>query len=134
MQPGDEQLWAVVLSPDPSVLASKRLQAFEALAAGDAIVTCTCPRGDAAEELLELAEHLSYGRDEDLASIVSDISGRDWPALVWRVWYPETYCAVRDAIDAELRSKLESHRPHGSRRVTNAPGDAASARHITDAP
>jgi hypothetical protein len=86
-----------VLSSDPKTALRQRLKAFEALEKADAFRPCTCgpePKRQLLEERL----------DADRAYFVRLVGGRHYRAAVAAAEFPEIYLAVRDAVDAAIRS------------------------------
>jgi hypothetical protein len=101
--PLDTRLWQTMLSADPRISARKRLQAFETLEKAGGFRRCTC--GGPEPKFLLSEEKL----DSALAYIVRVAGGRHYRAAANAAEFPETYLAVRDAIDAAVRSE----RGHG---------------------
>ena len=98
----DQRLWQTMLAPDTTISVRKRLKAFEALAKADAFRPCTC---GGPEPALQLREQKF---DAALAYIVRLLGSRHYRAAAAAVEFPETYLAVRDAIDAAVRARRTS--------------------------
>ena len=95
--------WQTVLSPDSQVTARKRLQALRALDEIGVLPRCTCEP----EPKHQLVEHR---RDAWFAYTVCLVARKHYRAAMHIAEYPETYLAVRDAIDARVVRELEEAR------------------------
>ena len=96
------RLWQSMLSPDPTTPLRRRLKAFDTLAKANGFRQCTC---GAPESKLQLAEQKF---DAALAYIVKLVAGRHYRSAAGAVEFPDTYLAVRDAIDAAIRSSQDA--------------------------
>lgn len=94
----DHKLWREMLSSAPRTALRLRLKAFEALEKADAFRRCACggpePKRQLSEEKFDAA----------CAYLVRLAGGRHYRAAIAAVEFPEVYLAVRDALDAEIRS------------------------------
>lgn len=90
-----EPFWRIALSPDPEVGAGERLTALAALGDMNALRQCTCQRRP--ERLLP-EENLDWDRAETIGLL----AGRHYRAVPEVLLYPQTYLAIRDAIDSKL--------------------------------
>jgi hypothetical protein len=92
--------WNALLSPKTSVTVSQRLKSFSALEEAGALPGCTCDR---------TKEWLAELRDDALfAYFIRSVGQRHFRAAVMIALFPETYFAVRDAIDAKVASASAS--------------------------
>jgi hypothetical protein len=88
--------WKALLSPKPRVTLRQRLKSFSALEEAGALPACTCDR---------TKEWLAELRDDALfAYIIRSVGQRHYRAAVVIAQFPETYFAVREAIDARVAS------------------------------
>lgn len=95
----DAPLWRTMLSADVRISLRQRLKTFDALDKADAFRHCTC---GGSEPKFQLSEEK---RDSTRAYIVKLVGGRHYRAAGAAVRFPETYLAVRDAIDAAIRCR-----------------------------
>jgi hypothetical protein len=98
----EARLWRTMLSADPQVPIRLRLKAFEALEKASAFRACTCGGPEPKRQLQE------EKFDSALAYLVRLVAGRHYRSAVKAVEYPETYLAVRDAIDTAIRSQQDT--------------------------
>jgi hypothetical protein len=91
----------VALSPRADVSAKDRLEALVALDAAGALPRCKC-NPEPARELVEARTDRWY------AYTVRLVAQRHYRAALGIASYPETYLAVRDAIDARVVATLAS--------------------------
>ncbi len=101
--PAIAPFWQTALSPDPQVAAKERLQALDALDEMGALPRCTCEP----EPQHQLVEHKSDARVAYTIRLVAQKHSR---AALHIAAYPETYLAVRDAIDARIVSEVSAKR------------------------
>jgi hypothetical protein len=102
MDARDARLWQRMLSVDVRISLRQRLKAFDALDKASAFRRCTCGGPQPKRQLWE------EKFDSTLAYIVRLVAGRHYRAAAAAVEFPETYLAVRDAIDAAIRSVPET--------------------------
>jgi hypothetical protein len=91
--------WQTTLSPDPQITAKDRLKALRALDDIGALPRCTCepePKHQLVEEKYDASD----------AHTVRLVAQKHYRAALHIARYPETYLAVRDAIDARIVSEL----------------------------
>lgn len=91
--------WQTTLSPDPQITAKDRLKALRALDDLGALPRCTCEP----EPKDQLVEEKYDARD---ACTIRLVAQKHYRAALHIAYYPETYLAVRDAIDARIVSEL----------------------------
>ena len=98
--PAIRRFWTMLLTRSTRVTAKQRLKAFHALDELGVLPRCTCTETEA--ELPEL--------DEDLrrAWIIRSVGRRHYRAATAVAFFPETYHAVRDAIDAKVAAALDT--------------------------
>jgi len=89
--------WNILLSPDTEVTAHDRLMAFAALDDEDALPRCTCSPS---------ARRSGSGLDERRAMTIRLVAQKHLRASLHIAEYPETFLAVRDAIDARVLADL----------------------------
>ena len=87
--------WQRLLSPDEKVSAKVRLDCFDALDELGAIRRCTCERGERGQ-LPELRA------DELRAYVIQVVVQAHYRAALAVAQFPQTYLAVRDAIDTRV--------------------------------
>jgi hypothetical protein len=93
--------WSIVLSPSKDVTAKDRLDSFIELDRMEVLPRCTCkPKGRPA--LIE--DEVDAWR----AHAIRLVTKMHYRAATWVARYPETYNAVRDAIDETVVSELPS--------------------------
>lgn len=95
-KPAVARFWNVLLSADRKVKTKDRLDAFAALDEMEALPRCTC-KPDPELQLAELEE------DAFCAYVIRMVSQRHYRAALVTAHYPETYVAVREAIDRVAR-------------------------------
>jgi hypothetical protein len=91
--------WQTTLSPDPQITANDRLKALRALDDLGALPRCTCepePKHQLDEEKVDAWD----------AHTIRLGAQKHFRAALEIARYPETYLAVRDAIDARIVSEL----------------------------
>jgi hypothetical protein len=93
--------WQTALSPDPQVTAQDRLQALGALDEMGALPRCTC-EPDPQHQLIE------HKRDAWYACTIRLVAQKHYRAALRIARYPETYLAVRDAIDASIVGEVSA--------------------------
>jgi hypothetical protein len=96
----DRRFWKTLLSPSERVSARARLKAFAALSDVGAFPPCTCR-----EDTGHLAEQKS---DVFRAYVIRSVGQRHYRAALIIARVPETYCAVRDAIDAKVVAEAQA--------------------------
>jgi hypothetical protein len=97
--PALRPFWQIALSPDPRVTASERLDALSALDEAGVLPRCTCK---------PISEHQLWEDRVDArdAAVVRFVAKKHRRAAQFIACFPETYFAVRDAIDARLVSTI----------------------------
>jgi hypothetical protein len=93
--PAIRKFWKTVLSPSIRVKARQRLKVLKALDEMGVLPRCKCDR--AVEQLPE------FKQDQFRAYVIRRIGQRHYRAALMIAPFPETYYAVRDAIDAKIR-------------------------------
>jgi hypothetical protein len=93
--------WDAALSPRPDVSAKDRLDALAALDDAGALPRCTC-KPEPAHQLREERVDAWY------ACTIRLVSKKHYWAALRIARYPETYLAVRDAIDARAAADLSA--------------------------
>jgi hypothetical protein len=95
----DEKIWRAMLSSDPRTALRQRLKAFGALEKADAFRRCNCGAPKPKDRRL-----FEETFDSALAYLIRIVGGRDHRAAMAAVEFPEVYLAVRDAVEAAVRS------------------------------
>ncbi len=95
------RLWRTMLSADARIPLRRRLKAFDALDKANSFRACTC---GGPESKIQLSEEKF---DSALAYLVRLAGGRHYRSAAAAVEFPEIYLAVRDAVDAAIRSQRE---------------------------
>jgi hypothetical protein len=97
-----------LLNPSSRVTVRSRLRAFTALSDAGVFPKCTCR-----EDTGHLAEEKS---DAFRAFVIRTVGQRHYRAALIIAHFPETYCAVREAVDAKVVSLAhEEGTPKGGR-------------------
>ena len=91
--------WKTVLSPSVRVKARQRLKVFNALDEAGALPRCKCDR------TVEQREELKDDQLEEY--FIRSVGQRHYRAAMIIAHFPETYYAVRDAIDAKVQAERE---------------------------
>jgi hypothetical protein len=99
--------WQITLSADPEIAAKDRLKALRALDDLEALPRCTCEP----EPKHQLDEEKADAYD---AYAIRLVAKKHYRAALHIARYPETYLAVRDAIDARIVSELGHARDGGA--------------------
>jgi hypothetical protein len=99
IDPVHAPFWTIALSPDSSVAAKERLDAIKVLDEAGALPTCSCRREP--KDLLAEDE-----RDITIAYTIRLVAQRHYRAASLIARFPESYLAVRDAIDAQIVGDL----------------------------
>ena len=95
--------WQTTLSPDPQINARDRLNTLRALDDMGALPRCTC-EPEAKNQLV------GQKCDAHDAYTIRLVARKHYRAALHIARYPETYLAVRDAIDAGIVSELGAAR------------------------
>jgi hypothetical protein len=95
--------WQTTLSPDSQITAKDRLKALRALDDMGALPRCSCEP----EPKHQLVEEKYDAHD---AYTIRLVAKKHYRAALHIARYPETYLAVRDAIDARIVSELAAAR------------------------
>jgi hypothetical protein len=93
--PATRRFWRTLLSKSVRITAKQRLRVFEALDELGVLPRCTCRKDD---------PHLALVEEEDLrrAYIIRLVGRRHYRAALAIARFPETFYAVRDAVDAKV--------------------------------
>jgi hypothetical protein len=94
--PAIAKFWKTLLDPSSRVTPRQRLKAFSVLQEAGALPQCTCRK--TAEELIEDRQ------DAARAYVIRIVGQRYYRSAMIIPCFPETYHAVRDAIDAKVAS------------------------------
>jgi hypothetical protein len=94
------RFWKMLLDPAGRTSPGRRLKAFEALDKMKVLPRCTC--NTRVEKLPE------FEADANRAYTIRLVGQRHYRAALVIAAFPETYFAVRDAIDAKVRTEQES--------------------------
>jgi hypothetical protein len=88
--PAVKPFWRIVLSPDETLLPHERLKAFAALEEMNVLPRCTCDQ----KKTIEAEAWGTY--------VIRMVAQKHYRAAAFIASYPETYLAVRDAVDAAI--------------------------------